>query len=343
MNIVSVIKNSLQSLRSSLPRHRQALVYIPIYFFISLTDLVLKLRLTNDWQNGKLVENHSLLMAFQYYNNEQSRLMQFLVPEVFHRLFNISIIASYTISRFLFVFLAFVAFHYFLRKWFTEIEAFAGVMILSASLMVGFLIGDLQESAPLLMLLFVLGLWAIREENDLLFCVLLLLGGGLTNETMLVMPLGYFRYNVKSWKLPGVLRTGLRTVALALPAFLAQGTMRYITRFQPHLVGAIHWTDNIQGIWHELTDPYNAILQGIYIYPFLAFSIFWFLAFLGLSKSPRFLKSVFWIVPFFIAAHMITGVIREARQMVPLGYILIPMALFFMIPEARNRLPAEEI
>jgi hypothetical protein len=55
-----------------------------------------------------------------------------------------------------------------------------------------FLIKDLQESAPLLMLLFILGLWVLREKKDLLFGLLLILGGGLTNETMLVMAAGYF-------------------------------------------------------------------------------------------------------------------------------------------------------
>ncbi len=332
-----MIKNYFSSLLARLKTHRQALVYGPIYFFLSLTDLVLKLRLTEAWQDGTLLKNHGLLMAFQYYNNEQSRVLQFLVPEALQRLFNLSVVASYSISRFIFVFLAFVTFHYFLRKWFTEIEAFAGVMILNASLAIGFLIGDLQESAPLLMWLFILGLWAVREEKDLWFCLVLLVGGGLTNETMLVMPLGFFRYRLKFWRLPDILRTGSLTVLLALPAFLAQGTLRYITRFQPHLVGAIHWTDNTQGILRELADPFTAILQGVYIYPFLAFSIFWMLSILGLPRSPRFLRCVFWMIPFFLAAHIITGVIKEARQMVPLGFILIPMALFFIIPDAQRR------
>jgi len=130
-----------------------------------------------------------------------------------------------------------------------------------------------------------------------------------------------------------LLGIGLRTVLLSAPAFAAQGILRYITRFQPHLGGAFHWPDNIQGIWSELVFPYQAIFQGNYIYLFLVFSIFWFLAVVGLFKSPLFLRRVFWITPFFLAGNLITGKIQESRQMIPLGFIIIPLALFIIARE----------
>jgi hypothetical protein len=329
-----MVREKFKSIINFLCAHREALVYVPVYFFISFTDLVLKLRHASGWQSGNLVSNHTELMAFQYYNNEQSRILQFLVPEALHRVFDFSIITSYAISRLVFVFLAFVVFHYFLRKWFSPIASFAGVMILSAALPVTFLIHDLQESAPLLMLMFILGLWAIREEKDLLFTIFMLIGGGLTNESMLVLPLGYFLYRARAWNIKHLFLTGLRTILVALPAFAAQGILRYITRFQPHLGGAFHWPDNIEGIWAEVTFPYQSIFNGTYIYPFLVFSIFWLLAIIGLFKSPRFLRRVFWITPFFVAANLVTGKIMESRQMIPLGFIIIPLALFILDPEA---------
>ncbi len=250
-----MVREKFKVIINFLETHREALVYIPVYFFISFTDLVLKLRHASGWQSGNLVSNHTELMAFQYFNNEQSRILQFLVPEALHRVFDFSIITSYAISRLVFVFLAFVVFHYFLRKWFSPIASFAGVMILSAAMPVTFLIHDLQESAPLLMLMFILGLWAIREEKDVLFSLFMLIGGGLTNESMLVLPLGYFLYRARSWNIKHLFLTGLRTILVALPAFMAQGALRYITRFQPHLGGAFHWPDNIEGIWAEVTFP----------------------------------------------------------------------------------------
>jgi len=333
----NIISKYIRSISERISFNRESKIYLPVYFFLSLVNLVLKLRLTPSWVDGTLAHNHQLLMAFQFTNNEQSRLLQFLPPEFLRAVFSLSIETSYALARFLFVFLAFVAFHYFLRKWFNPVESFAGVLILNGSMVVAFLIDDLQESAPLLMLLFVLGLWAIREKKDWLFAVLLLIGGGLTNETMLVMPIGYFFYRLQSKKLVDIFKTGGRTVLLALPALFTQGLIRYITRDNPYLDSGLRLPDNLDRLWHELINPGYALFHGTFIYPFLVFSVFWVLAILGYSKSPPFLRNVFWIVPFFIAGNLITGIISESRQMIPLGFIIIPMALFFIIPEVRAR------
>jgi hypothetical protein len=327
------MKSKFASLFTRLFHNREVWLFVPIYFFLSLTNLILKLRMTPAWMDGTLVNNHNALMAFQYTNNEQSRLLQFLIPEFFHRAFSLSIVSSYALARLLFVFLAFIVFHFYLRKWFSQAESFAGVVILSGSLAISFLINDLQESAPLLMLLFILGLWALRERKDLLFCLLLILGGGLTNETMLAMAAGYFFYRISSFKMKDIIKTGLTTILIALPAFLIQGGIRYITRDRPHLGGAYHLPGNLTGIWSEISNPMGALFHGRYIYPFLIFSVFWIYAVVGYPKSPRFLKSLFWVIPFFIAANMITGIIFESRQMIPLGFILIPMSLFLIFPK----------
>jgi hypothetical protein len=41
-----------------------------------------------------------------------------------------------------------------------------------------------------------------------------------------------------------------------------------------------------------------------------------------------------WIAPLFILAHLITGKIREPRQMIPLCFIIIPAAMFFVLRPA---------
>ena len=324
----------IPALFDRLTSNRELLVLVPVYFFLSLTNLILKLRETVAWTNGVLVNDHKALLAFEYYNNEQSRLFQFLIPEFIHRTFSLSIESSYALARLLFVFMAFLVFHLFLRKWFKQAASFAGVLILSGSMAITFLVGDLQESAPLMMLLFVLGLWAIREEKEALLGLFLLLGGGLTNETMLVLAAGYFFYRLPSARVKDIARTGFRTTLIALPALLTQGVIRYINRNQPHLGDTYQLPENLLGIWNEIQHPVETLFQGKYVYFFLIFSIFWIFAVLGYPKSPRFLRSVFWIVPLFLAAHLITGIVSESRQMIPLAYILIPMSLFFIFPEA---------
>jgi len=331
------MKSKIAAFFNKLLHNREVLIFIPIYFFLSLTNLVLKLRLTPEWTDGTLDGIHNRLIAFQYTNNEQSRLLQFLVPEFFHRAFSLTIGSSYALARLLFVFMAFVAFHFFLRKWFSQAKSFAGVLILSGSMALTFLISDLQESAPLLMLLFILGLWALREKKDLLFALLLVLGGGLTNETMLVMAAGYFFYRIPSPKISRIFKAGFATFLIALPAFLVQGGIRYINRHQPQLAGGYHLPDNLAGIWSELRDPIGSLFNGMYLYPFLIFSVFWIYAAVGYRKSPHFLKSMFWVIPLFVAGNLITGIIAESRQMVPLGFILIPMSLFLIFPQDTQR------
>jgi len=68
---------------------------------------------------------------------------------------HISIPHAYMVQRFAFIFLAFLCFHYYMRKWLSPGESFAGVAFLAAVMPLTYG-GDLQESAPLLMLLFVL-------------------------------------------------------------------------------------------------------------------------------------------------------------------------------------------
>jgi hypothetical protein len=99
------------------------------------------------------------------------------------------------------------------------------------------------------------------------------------------------------------------------------------------LGGGFHLPDNLAGIWDEIRDPIAALFHGLYVYPFLIFSIFWIYAAVGYRKSPRFLKSVFWLVPLFVVGNLITGIITESRQMIPLGFILIPMSLFLIFPK----------
>jgi hypothetical protein len=85
-----IMKNKIRLLINKLFHNREVYLFLPIYFFLSLTNLILKLRSNSKWTDGTLEGIHSRLMAFQYTNNEQSRLLQFLVPEFFHRMFSLN-------------------------------------------------------------------------------------------------------------------------------------------------------------------------------------------------------------------------------------------------------------
>jgi len=286
---------------------------ITVSIILSAIVTFIKLKLTPTWFNGRLESNHDLLLTFDFTNNEQSRLLQFYIPELFHRLFNLSIIYSYILQRFLFTGLTFYAFYFFNRKWFSSKLSFLSLFILGWVIS-NTHVNDLQESAPLLALTFLGAIWAIREHKNWLYVIILLVGG-INNETILFLPALYFFYNFKEFEIKSVTALGFKTILLALPAFIAVGIIRYINIDSPHLGGALHFSDNLIRV-HRL---------------FYAFNIMWILAILYFKRKPLFIQRALLSVPLFIFPHMITGIISEIRQMIPLSFIIIPASLFALI------------
>src|SRR5215204_6733821 len=301
---------------------REAIVFSLIYVWLSWIDLRVKLFTTPAWFDGQLIRNHASLLEFNYTNNEQSRLLQFYIPELFHRLFALSTEHSYILQRFLFVSLAFICFHIYLRRWFDARVSFCGVLLLAAIIPFTYYVGDLQESSPLLLLTFLLGLWTIREHRKILTATVLLIGG-INNETMLILPLVYFLYNYETRNMRNLLVLCRDTFLVSLPMILAVGVIRYINWDRPHLGGGWHLPDNLEGIINGYMGYWGF---------FFIFGILWVYAFLQYERKPLFLKRASLIIPFFIVAHLLTGIIFETRQMLPLSFVVIPMALFYIFP-----------
>ena len=72
--------------------------------------------------------------------------------------------------------------------------------------------------------------------------------------------------------------------------------------------------------------------QAFYLFSVLIVGVFWFYALLRYAKKPLFLQRSALMIPLFILAHLLTGIISEVRQMLPLGFIIIPMALYYLFP-----------
>ena len=310
-----------------------------VYFSLSLISLRDKLLLTSAWFDGTLASNHALLMQFNYTNNEQSRLLQFLIPELFHRLLGLGIEDAYILQRWLFIFLAFVFFHVYLRKWFSPVASFAGVLFLAAVLPLANL-NDLQESAPLLLLTFLAGLAAIRDDNAPALIAIFVIGG-LNNETMLALPLVYLLYNYKSSRISDLLTLFRNTAVSSLPLIIIVGIIRFINQDHPALVDLWQLPDNLNGILRQL---YNLDLLHLhradFLYLCFIFGVFWIYAFIGYRELPLFLKRTSLVVPLFILVHVVAGYITEVRLMLPLSGIIIPMALCFLFPsECQQELP----
>jgi len=302
---------------------REFVVHGLIYVWLAWIDLRLKLYTTPNWFNGTLASSHASLLRYSHTNNEQSRLLQFYVPELFHRTLALSIEHSYILQRFLFVALAFICFHLYLRRWFDARVSFCGVLLLAAIIPFTFHIGDLQESSPLLLLTFLLGLWTIREDRKILIATVFLIGG-INNETMLILPLVYFLYNFVALDVRHLVILCRDTLLVSLPMVVVVGTIRYVNRDRPVLGGRWQLSHNLEGLVSG-----NFLFWGF----IFIFGILWVYALLQYERKPAFLKRAFLITPIFIVAHLVAGIIHEVRLMLPLSFIVIPMALFYIYPD----------
>ena len=301
------------------------LIYIPLYFVFSYLTLLVKLRMTPAWFKGNLISNHKQLLAFTYTNNEQSRILQFQIPEFFHNIFHISIIDAYILQRWLFVFLSLVVFHFFLRAWYTPLRAFANVMTLLAIMPFTYF-NHLQESAPLLMLTFILGMWAIREGKAVAFSFICLVGV-LNNETMLILTILWFFCHLHSFHPKAILDVGFKTFLIGVPALAALLYIRYLTRDNPHLGEPFTLYKNINKISLGLSSSPLKWYRHVYLNIILIFGPMWLYAFWAPRSKPEFFRKCLYFLPFFIVPHFLTGVIYEVRQMIPIAFIIIPMTV----------------
>jgi hypothetical protein len=289
------VETEAQQHRSRFWYREELLKFGAVYAFVALINLRLKLSLAQAWFDGSLIGNHQLLLAFKYANNEQSRLLQFYIPEAFHRLLGLSVVHSYMLQRWLFVLMAFICFHFYLREWFSTKLAFAGVMFLAAIMPLAYF-NDLQESTPLLMLTFLLALWAIREHRTVWYAVVLTLGA-MNNETVLILPAVFFFYNFKRFEPGHVLRLSLTTLAGALPAYIVFGVIRYRNWDRPRLAPAWQWPNNIRGLWEQLGTSPLEYWVAVNFYILFIFGVFWLYAFINYGKKPLFLRRAALMIP----------------------------------------------
>jgi hypothetical protein len=288
--------------------------------------LHLKLSVTPAWFNGTLDSNHEKLLQFDYTNNEQSRLLQWAIPEAFHRLFGMSVERSYELQRFLFTTGALATLHFYLRRWFSALESLAGPCFLAAVTPLTYW-NDLQESSPLLGLTFVAALWALRDDRRLLFGLILWLGA-INNETMLVLAASCLFVYWGELRVATLRPALLATALLCGPAYVTVGVIRYLTRDRPHLGGALHWADNWAGIANALASAPYDWMRHPYLRFILIYGALWLFALLRWREKPFFLRRAAVCIPFFLLGHLTTGIISESRQMLPLAALLIPLSWF---------------
>lgn len=314
-----------------LTRYREHLIFFSIYFSYSLINVRQKIFATEVWFNGILERQHMLLMGGRYLNPEQSRFFQFLIPEFIHRTFELSLPYSYLLQRWSFTFLALCAFHVFLRKWFKSSLAFAGVSFFAAVMPFSYM-NALQEAASLMILVFLLALWAIRERRHVLLAVILFFGA-MNNESTLFLPLLFVFYNFRDFSPRGLFQLGWKTLAVSAPALLIGGFIIQLSWGRARTAPFWQLPDNLLGLVQAIITPPLEYWDNMHTFVFFLFGVFWVLAYLNFRAKPLFLRRMLLVAPLYFLANLIGGKIEEVRILLPLAFIIVPAAFFYLFPD----------
>lgn len=208
-----------------------------------------------------------------------------------------------------------------MRAWFGAQGAFSGVVLLDVIMPLTYL-NHLQESSSLLMLTFLVSLWAIRDNRTFLLSASLFLGG-LNNETMLILPMVYFFYNYHTQQLRSLLSLIRKTVLISLLIFLTVATIRYFTRNNPPLAPLWQLPNNIDDVLSAIREtPFSRNLFIFYMY-----NVFWLYAFVGLRRKPLFLRRAAPLIPVFVIVHFLVAMTNEVRLMLPISFLVITLGL----------------
>jgi hypothetical protein len=183
----------------------------------------------------------------------------------------------------------------------------------------------LQESSPLLLLTFLIGLWAIRDKKTVLLIGTFVIGG-LNNETMLILPLAYFLFNFQSSDVTSLLKLAWKTFLISFPLIIIIVSIRYLTRNNPALAPLWQLPNNI----NNFKDGFKSGLLSASNFIFYLFNLFWLYAYLGLKHKPLFMRRLSIIIPAFVAVHLLVARLEETRLMLPLSFLIIPMGLWFI-------------
>ena len=299
-----------------------------LYLILALASVRAKVFITPCYFNGTLATNHARSLNGVSTAPNQYRLLEYYIPQFIHAIFRLNIVDAYVLQRFVWTALTFIVFHIYLRKWFDGKVSVIGTLFLAATMQWTYF-NHIKECEPLNILIFLLGLYAIRE-GAWRWLLRILIVGAFNKSTVIFLPLIYFFcwYRVVDLK-----KLCLRTVLLFAPVIVICGAIRWIYREVPYETSLFKFTYNVHGFIEEAGQLPFRFYWAPHLYIFFLYGIFWIMAFMSFGEKPLFLRRAALIIPLFIITHLVIARIDEARLFLPLAPIIIPMGLFSLFGE----------
>ena len=277
-----------------------------------IRDLTLETPLASLQQPAfDLAEWHARVISGDAPAPLQYRILTPFLAEGLNRL-GLSVALSYDLIRWVALLAILCLFHLYLRRWFGSALSALGVLLLAGVLPLTYF-PQFQYLDPIEILVFLGGLYAIREGKDRLLVAIVLVGT-LNKESTILLAFAWavVRWRRLSWSRFAVVG-GMVVLAWLAPwagPRLIYGSREYTTDF--------------------IKVSYNLFQPETYVYPILLFGPLWLLALYGLGRAPRFLALTSLIIPVYIAVNFTVAQMLEARLLLVLAPLVIPLALLVL-------------
>ena len=254
----------------------------------------------------------------------QHRLLIPLAAEGIHHVTGLTVPDTYVLLRGLATFLNLVLFHVLLARWLPSPWPLTGTLFLAAITPLLYLGAQFQEGDHWNLTAYLAALLVLAARRDGWLWPLILVAM-LNREDAVYFPLLYLlaRYD----ELPaGALL--LRAGGLATLALGVYGGLRVA-------LGTRAWYSEFMFIQQNLSDPMAYAMVA------LTFGLFGLIAWRGLANRPAFWRRMGAALPFLLLTRIAFTQMQEARNLIPLVPIVLPLGLLAMASRAGVAPPAD--
>ncbi len=237
---------------------------------------------------------------------------------------------AFSLVRLLTIVAAYILFLQYLRGWFDDSAALAGLLFVAATVPLTFnnwleIPTDFPE-----LIAFTLAYCALRSDRDGRLVPLVFVAT-FNRETTFFIPMLVFAVRSR-WDSP------LSGVRAALPSATAWAVPYVALRWWTGvpLAGAYGsaWDHNLSGLQHFFR---NWNLYNDYLYYAWLLGPFWVLPILHRAQLPLLLRRALWTLPAFMFVYLFLGYLNEPRPLLPLYPMLVPAGLFCLFSEHRTK------
>lgn len=244
---------------------------------------------------------------------DQYRILTFSVAEGLRRVTGADLIAVYAFLRFVLTVAALVVLYRYLRFWFPASLSAAGILLVGAMLPVTFFGYRMQVTDPFQFLMFALAFRALQVNSP--------------NRLYIIAPLAAANRESAIFMIPFCIAAWYGTVPGRVVALRSVGlTLAMLSVLAPiHLLYGEHGPYSpVFTLMANLSSPRSLI------FPALLFGWLSAVAFMDIKSKPAILRRFLWPTAIFVIVHLVIARIDEARLLLPLVPVVLPLALFSM-------------